>query len=246
MKKISSFIVIIMILNQLQATAQTRNDTITAKNTTQRQIIKKGIFPLSLMIVGTAISGSKLEKNIKKKIRGHIIDNFSLPIDNQMQYVPIAEMYLADLLGVKAKNHWFDQTKYLIISNLITAAITHTGKVIINKQRPNGSSHSFPSGHSSFSFANATVLYEEFHESSPALAYSGYFLTSTVGALRIVNDKHWLSDVMVGAGLGILVTKMVYYFEPLKNWNPFKKTRDITLIPEINRSEIAFNLTYKF
>ncbi|UZR96427.1 phosphatase PAP2 family protein [Chondrinema litorale] len=211
----------------------------------QISLLKKSVLPVSLILVGSAISGSPFEKNIKYKIRDNIIDDFALPIDDLMQYVPIAEIYIADIVGVKAKNHWFDQTKYLIISNVITSSLTQAGKRIINKQRPNGSDYSFPSGHTSFSFTNSAVLFEEFRDSSTGLAYSGYFLTSTVGALRVINNKHWLSDVLVGAGLGILVTKLVYHYEPLKNWNPFEKTKNLTFIPKVNGSNYGFKLIYK-
>ncbi len=246
MKQVSLIIITVLIIAQPAVMAQQGADTITLKPIISKEVIKKSILPLSLITLGAALSKSKFEKNIKDRIRGNIIDDFALPIDDQMQYVPIAEIYISDLLGVKAKNHWFDQTKYLIISNIITAGITHAGKSIINKQRPNGSDHSFPSGHSSFSFTNATVLYEEFHDSAPVFAYSGYFLTSTVGSLRVINNKHWLSDVLAGAGLGILVTKLVYHFEPLKNWNPVKKSKNITFIPEISDSMLAFNFKYRF
>ena len=122
-------------------------------------------------------------------------------------------MYIADIAGVKSKNHWFDQTKHLLISNIITSVITHSIKQLTKKIRPNGSNYSFPSGHSSFSFTNATVLFNEFNHSSPLIAYSGYAFSTTTGIFRMINNKHWLSDVLVGAGLGILVTNLVYYFQ---------------------------------
>jgi hypothetical protein len=39
-----------------------------------------------------------------------------------------------------------------------------------------------------------------------------------------------VSDVLVGAGIGIMVTDLVYRFEPLKNWNPFKNKKVSTII----------------
>ena len=60
------------------------------------------------------------------------------------------------------------------------------------------------------------------------------------------NNRHWVSDVMVGAGIGILVTELVYYFEPLKNFNPFKKTKNITLIPQINDENYGLYFSLHF
>ncbi|WP_321480497.1 phosphatase PAP2 family protein [uncultured Bacteroides sp.] len=240
-------IVLLLALLQLQLSAQEKTDSIKRAPLINKTVVKRSILPLSLITVGTLISGSHLEKQIKKELRdGDGVIDYSIPVDDLIQYIPIAEIYIADALGVKSKNHWFDQTKYMLISNAITAALTHGTKFLINKRRPNGSPYSFPSGHSSFSFTNATVLYEEFHDSSPVFAYSGYFLTSLVGSLRVINNKHWLSDVLAGAGLGILVTRMVYYFEPLKNWNPCKKMKNISLIPEIDSSGGGLTMVYRF
>ena len=153
--------------------------------------------------------------------------------------MPIAEMYVADAFKIKAKNHWFDQTKYLFISNFISSAITHSLKRITNKTRPNGSPHSFPSGHTTFAFTNATVLYNEFKDASPFLAYSGYAFATTTASFRMLNNKHWMSDVLVGAGVGIIVTQLVYYIKPLKNFNPFKKTKGVAIVPFVDNKHFG-------
>lgn len=245
MKKLIPIITLLLLFNQLPIFAQ-QADTTKVKSIYSKEVVKKSIIPLSLIVVGSSLSGSKFEKTIKHKIRDNIIENFAIPVDDQMQYVPLAEIYIADILGAKSKNHWFDQTKYLAISHLITAGITHSGKFIINKKRPNGSDHSFPSGHSSFSFTNATVLYEEFNEDYPIFSYSGYFLTTTVASLRVINNRHWFSDILVGSGLGILVTRLVYYYEPFKEWNPFKEYKKVSFYPQLEGDKLSINLMYRF
>ncbi|PJA07462.1 MAG: hypothetical protein COX70_06560, partial [Flavobacteriales bacterium CG_4_10_14_0_2_um_filter_32_8] len=164
-----------------------------------------------------------------------------------IQYAPYAEIYLGDLVGIKAKNHWFDQTKNIAITGILTTLIVLPLKKGIGKERPDGSNfHSFPSGHTATSFAGATILYQEFKDSSPVLAYSGFAFATSTGSLRIMNNKHWVSDVLAGAGIGILVANMVYYFEPLKNWNPVKKNTNISFYPIINGQEVTFVASYKF
>jgi len=212
----------------------------------RKKIWTKSILPVSLIITGSAISGSQFEKDLATNIRNSVGNNYEFSIDDYLVFVPSVEMYIADIAGVKSKNHWFDQTKYLFISNLLTMGITYGLKYATNKTRPNGSPHSFPSGHTTFAFTNATVLYNEFYESSPVLAYSGYAVAITTGAFRMINNKHWFSDVLVGAGIGILVTNLVYYFEPLKNFNPFKKSKNIVLIPQINCRNYGFYFCYHF
>ena len=155
-------------------------------------------------------------------------------------------MYVADILGVKSKNHWFDQSKNLFISNVIASLITNRLKVITHKTRPNGDEHSFPSGHTTIAFTNAAVLFNEFKETSPVLAYSGYAFATATGGFRVANNKHWVSDVMVGAGIGMLVTQLVYHFEPLKSFNPFKKVENASFVPQFNEGTYGFSFAYQF
>jgi len=62
----------------------------------------------------------------------------------------------------------------------------------------------------------------------------------------MLNNKHWVSDVLVGTGIGILVTELVYHFEPLKSFNPFKKSDKITFIPTISNESYGIYFSYNF
>ena len=106
--------------------------------------------------------------------------------------------------------------------------------------------YSFPSGHTSAAFASATVLYEEFKDTSPLLAYSGYLFASSTAYLRMANNAHWLSDVLFGAALGIGITKLVYHFDYLFDWNPFKVKENMNLIPLITSEGFGMALSIKF
>lgn len=209
-----------------------------------KRIIHRTVVPGVLMGGGILLNGTLFEKNLQVNLRDRVGEEFEFPIDDYFQYVPIAQLYLADLLHVKSRNHWFDQTKYLLISNLITSGFTHGLKHLTAKTRPNGSPNAFPSGHTSFAFSNATVLFNEFYRTAPLLAYSGYFFATTTGAFRMLNNKHWLSDVMLGAGIGILVTELVYHFEPLKAFNPFMKSNSISFVPRITGQEYGFYFSW--
>ncbi len=209
-------------------------------------LLKKSIVPVSLIAFGVIVNNSNFEKELQINLRNKVGNNYELRVDDYLQYIPIVEMYSADLLGFKSKNNWFDQTKYLLISNLISATITHSLKYITNKDRPSGASYSFPSGHTTLAFTNAGVLYNEFKDNSPTLAFSGYVFAATTGAFRMINNKHWFSDVLVGAGIGIISAELVYYFEPFKNYNPFEKSKNITLLPQLGSDNYGFYFAYNF
>ncbi len=67
---------------------------------------------------------------------------------------------------------------------------------------------SFPSGHSSVAFTLATVLAENFRD-QPAVGIITYTLAAGTSFARVYKNKHWVSDVFVGAVIGHLITKKI-------------------------------------
>lgn len=96
----------------------------------------------------------------------------------------------------------WDQPEGLKLSRaiLFTAASHITIATIVNRERPNNGPRSFPSGHTSTSFALAGSLAYSYGAwvGVPALA-----IASFVGASRIADNAHWLSDTIAAAGLGL-------------------------------------------
>ncbi|MEK6154086.1 phosphatase PAP2 family protein [Flavobacteriaceae bacterium 3-367] len=208
---------------------------------------KKSALPASLIITGVLLSDSRLERRLNQNIQERVGDNFQTNLDDYMRFAPVAQLYIADIAGVKAKNHWFDQTKNMALSILLTDLLTKGLKKNIHKMRPNGfNAESLPSGHTSIAFSTASVLYEEFKDTSPLLAYSGYGFATTTGALRMAKNKHWLSDVLFGAGIGVMVSKLVYHFDYLFPWNPFTRYKDVILLPSHMEGVTGVYLSVKF
>ena len=216
------------------------------KNNTRPSFVKNNLLPISFIGFGILLNNSHIEKQLQKTIRKKVGDDFEFKVDNHLLYIPIIQLYAGAAAGLKTKNNWFNQTKYLIISNTLTGLVTYGLKQSIQKLRPSNTPHSFPSGHTSIAFTNATVLYCEYIDSSPTMAYSGFGFSSSTAILRMVNNKHWLSDVLTGAGLGILITKLVYHFEPLKNFNPFKENENMILSPQITTDYYGLFFSLKF
>lgn len=243
MRKIIGLSLIVIVCFQ---NSKAQIDTLVTK-TERNKFLPKTILPATFILTAVLLTNTSSEKNLQKDIRNKVGNDYHNGIDDYIQYAPYAEIYLGDLVGIKAKNHWFDQTKNIAISGLVTTIIVHSLKIGVEKDRPDDSNNnSFPSGHTANSFAGATILYQEFKDSSPILAYSGFVFATSTGGLRMMNNKHWVSDVFAGAGIGILVANMIYYFEPLKNWNPVKKNTNISFYPIINEQEVTFVASYKF
>jgi membrane-associated phospholipid phosphatase len=88
----------------------------------------------------------------------------------------------------------------LVRAHLSVWSWTYAMKFAVDRTRPNGDPHSFPSGHASTSFTVATVLQEHFgwKVGVPAFAAAAY-----TGVTRVADNQHWASDVVFGAALGI-------------------------------------------
>ncbi len=247
MNKLLLFPFIIIFFN---TTVNSQTDSIASSTKIEQStFLKKSILPISLIGSGLIINysnGSFGKENLQENIHDNL-DDFHTNIDNFTMFAPVIIMYSADLMKIESKNDVFTQTKYLAIAGLVNNLITVSVKKITDEQRPNGEEYSFPSGHTSNAFVMATVLHHEFIDSSPIIAYSGYVFATTTGVLRVLNNKHWVSDVLVGAGLGIIVTDLVYRFEPLKNWNPFKnKKTQVFMSPSFNKEQFGLYANLRF
>jgi len=90
---------------------------------------------------------------------------------------------------------------------IVNFAYTEVIKVAVGRERPNGEDNqSFPSGHTSNAFALAAVAERHY---GWKLGVPAYLLAGVVGASRIQQDKHYLSDVVAGATLGYIVGRTI-------------------------------------
>lgn len=213
----------------------------------KKKLFKKTILPLSLITTGILLSDSGFESSLHETAQGWVGNDFRTHIDDYTRYAPVATLFIANVIGVKAKNHWFDQTKNLAVSMILTDVFTRAIKNSVYKVRPDGSNdNAFPSGHTSIAFASGSAVFEEYKDTNPYVAYSGYGFAAVTGGLRLFNNKHYISDILVGAGIGILVTKLVYHFDYLFKWNPFIKSKNIALIPRYTDGAVGLYFSKSF
>lgn len=99
-------------------------------------------------------------------------------------------------------------------SLITTMGLTYALKYTVNEVRPNGGAHSFPSGHTSSSFAAAEFIRKRYGWDYGVPAYA---LATVVGYSRVESNQHYTRDVLAGATIGILSS---YFFtEPYQGWN---------------------------
>ena len=115
-------------------------------------------------------------------------------------------------------------------------------------ERPDFSNYvSFPSGHTATAFIGAEFLHQEYKSISPWIGISGYAVAAATGALRMYNNKYWFSDVVAGAGIGMLSTKIAYWIFPDKHETAVKlETNYSMFIPYYNDGVAGLNWCYAF
>ena len=145
---------------------------------------------------------------------------FSTHAESYFQFAPVVIVYGLDLAGYQGKNTFIDRTALLGLSGGILALSEGLTKRFTHRLRPNGADRlSFPSGHTGLAFMGAEYLAQEYGAKSPWFGVLGYTIASTTGIFRMYNRDHWFSDVVAGAGFGILSTKAAYLIYPtIRNW----------------------------
>lgn len=86
---------------------------------------------------------------------------------------------------------------------LSTVGATYGLKLAVDKERPNGGNHSFPSGHTSIAFSGASFIQKRYGWKPGIPAYMAASLT---GWICIETDRHYIEDVLAGAAIGTVFT----------------------------------------
>ncbi len=178
---------------------------------------KKVIIPIVLAGYGFARYAIHpivhLDQRVKMEITSRVHAQFR--IDDYSRFAPAAAVYGFNLLGIKGKHNFFDRSVILATSAAIVGVSVTGIKRLTHIQRPDGSTHNaFPSGHTAMAFACAEFLYQENKDLSVWYGIAGYTVAAGTGFMRMYNNRHWLTDVVAGAGFGILSTKIAYWGFP--------------------------------
>ena len=189
---------------------------------------KQFVAPVALITAGTLLLNSALNEDLQKNANTFFGEDFNTKADNFLPFVPVAQIYLGKSFGFKPKNDFQHQTINIIVANTIGAAVFTTLKYTVKEERPDQSDDlSFPSGHTAIAFTNAALLYYEYKDSNLWYASSGFLFATATGILRIANNKHYTSDVLAGAGIGLASGLIVSYWNPFKSV-PFGKKKKTT------------------
>lgn len=206
------------------------------------------IVPCTLIGVGLVGLESDWLKYQNREIREELQENIDrkFTIDDFSQYAPIAAVYGLKLCGIKGKHGYGDMTVILGTACTLMGAAVYTMKNVTKVERPDGSArNSFPSGHTATAFMGAELLRREYRDVSPWIGVAGYAVAAGTGFFRMYNNRHWLTDVIAGAGIGILSVQAAYWLYPVISKTFFHKRyiKNMYISPYVSENSKGLNCT---
>jgi hypothetical protein len=251
-KKITAFIILLLYAAIAFGQASEKNNTVTRqrKSTSFGKVVSApAILICSGLIVMT--DNDMIDRYKIEKERNEHFSKFRTHVDDYLQYTPAAAVYGLNICGVKGKNNFGNRTALLIKSELIMTAIVCPLKKITAVPRPDtGAPNSFPSGHTAQVFAAATFMAKEYGGKSIWSSIGAYSVATGVGVLRVMNNRHWFSDVLAGAGIGILSTNLAYLTHQYKWTSKHKdkkaKAGGLMIVPSYSGNTFGVYAHYTF
>jgi membrane-associated phospholipid phosphatase len=179
----------------------------------QTTTFKRTIAPATLITLGLLGygDGGLIDREAVREWRNTFIPDFEDHFDDHTQFLAGILTLGLNAAGVPGKHKLLRATGTYALSMGIMMVAIHTGKELMAVKRPDDTSNNaFPSGHTAASFASARFLDREYGHVSYLYSLTGYSLAAYTGVMRQLNNRHWLSDVLVGAGVGLLSTDLAY------------------------------------
>lgn len=184
-------------------------------------------IPAAMMAAGISLHLADRSNGENQEVVERDADllGISNSFDDYAQFVPFAAAYAFEWAGMKPRTDWKNRTAIMVKGQIINIGTVMLLKKTIGGVRPDGKAYSFPSGHTAIAFAGATLVSMEYGTEYRWVSFASYTFATGIGVLRAVNDKHYFSDVLFGAGLGILSMKIAYWTHQYK-WNRKKPDAD--------------------
>ena len=188
------------------------------------------------------------DKHIAGQVDKHVHKHYG--IDNRLQLIPAIVGYGMDFIpGIESEHNFRDRTMVYATSYLFMYGAVQITKKATSVVRPRGwHDDSFPSGHTSVAFTGAHLLFKEYRHISPWIGVGGYAIATATGVIRVMNRAHWVSDVVTGAGVGILSAEIGYLMLPV--WHRLfgieNSRHNMVFMPSVNAQSVGLGMVCTF
>jgi membrane-associated phospholipid phosphatase len=204
-------------------------------------------FAVPTVLIGYGVSciqnhGVYSSYDARRDIQKHF-SGFHTGIDDYLIFAPYIELAALNLFKIKCRNDFLNVALLTVKTELIMTAMVFTIKNLTHIQRPDSTQfNSFPSGHTAEAFAAASIVHKEFKHKSVWYGVGAYTIATSVGVFRMLNNRHWESDVFAGAGFGMLAAHLAY----LTHRNRWGRKCELSMVPIYNRGTAGFAMSMKF
>ena len=173
---------------------------------------------IPLFVAGIIAKGEKKSFRQNTGENKHtLVTDFKTEIDNYTQFFGPVMATGLKIAGVEGRSDWGRYLASTAMSYGFMALFVNSIKYTAKEMRPDGSTrNSWPSGHTATAFVGATILHKEYGLTrSPWYSVAGYGVATATGVMRVLNNRHWVSDVLSGAGVGIMSGELAYAMSDL-------------------------------
>lgn len=174
------------------------------------------ILPVALVAVSSFGTWDNKAKSVNTDIREGFQSwrgEHRMHFDDYVQYLPAASYLLLGFTGTKTRHNFKERLIVLGTSYLAMGIMTNAVKYTVREPRPNNidERNSYPSGHTATAFMGAELVRREY---GTGYGIAAYTVACGIGFMRMYNNRHWLNDVLAGAGIGILSAQIGYWMLP--------------------------------
>ncbi len=206
------------------------------------------ILPAALVAVGSFGVCNGAFNKLNHKVQDGMADlrgNHYFRADDYLQYLPATAYLGLGFTGVKTRNSFKERLAAGLTAYISMAAMINVTKYAVRERRPDSNArNSFPSGHTATAFTGAELIRIEYGDCWGAGAY---VVATGIAFLRLYNDRHWLNDVIAGAGIGILSARIGYWMLPLYrkwfHWESSPENPVLAVMPAYSPSDRNVSLS---
>ena len=213
-----------------------RADTVPVRADRLMEVRPLAAMPLLILAATAAPQADWHIRNIRNRYFPHLRMHW----DDYVQFAPLALSLSLPACGITPRGgSTYHYTAHSFAVGIALLGVLGT-KYTVGRLRPQGNSHnSFPSGHTATAFLGAELLDLAYGERYPLLASFGYLTASLTAYGRILNNRHWGSDVLAGAAAGILSADASYWLADLvwgqKRFAAFERTEMSAIVVDCSQ-----------
>ncbi|MDO5760726.1 MAG: phosphatase PAP2 family protein [Bacteroidota bacterium] len=213
MKYIFFLVLVLVLLSCIAKAHNSLRDTSFIDRALDNNLTRVSLVTTPLFLQGLKMSHEKIDFSNFRDIH---YPNFHTSIDNYTQYFPLALTFGLKLSGVESKSSWKRLLAATFFVMLIDNGTVKIMKTLIHAKRPDFTgNNSFPSGHTAQAFMSAHMFVKEYAMDNYFYSTLAYLMATFTGTMRVMNNRHWMSDVLAGASIGLFSTELAYFCSDL-------------------------------